>query len=363
MLARAWARAALHTSFVGMPPSQLEARLQEFVQQLYGALHAEPFTVDAGRAVGAALVDAHFTNPRTLAETVTVLLTAPPQVDPDDDANLRWQQLVAAVAEGYAQALQERAVKEQQEILDAALTARQEADRALRDSENRLEHAKEEFIATVSHELKTPLTPIKGYLHILLNRNYALDLDRRRQIYRQMLDQAEQLERLVEDLLAASELQQAQFSVTPVVADVAEVVEQALQGMGPASSRHVDWSHDDLGDAVFDPARLQQVIANLLSNADKYSPKSAPIHVSARRSQDVVEITVRDFGPGVPPEQAEAVFEPFRRLGNQPSEGTPGTGLGLYISRRLIESMNGRIWLDGNAGPGASFHATVPAAT
>jgi signal transduction histidine kinase len=99
------------------------------------------------------------------------------------------------------------------------------------------------------------------------------------------------------------------------------------------------------------------VIANLLHNADLYSTVGSPVHVSARRLPETVEIVVRDFGPGIPPELADTVFEPFHRVERGP---TPGTGLGLHIARRLIEGMNGHIWLT-DADPGASFHIALPA--
>jgi signal transduction histidine kinase len=107
-----------------------------------------------------------------------------------------------------------------------------------------------------------------------------------------------------------------------------------------------------------DPVRLQQVITNLLSNAERYSPADQPVHVTAYREGEAVHIAVRDFGPGVAPELAEAVFDPFRRIGNSPKRGA---GLGLHIARRLLESMRGKIWLDTASSPGALFRLTVPA--
>jgi two-component system sensor histidine kinase KdpD len=249
--------------------------------------------------------------------------------------------------------------REQQEILEAAFTARAQAEQALRSTERRLERAREDFITTVSHELNTPLTPIKGYLHMLRSRDASLSPEQRQHCYAVMIDQAELLASLVQDLLGAAELQHVGFSVRMRTVEVREVIEKALQTVPPEAQHRFGFrSEGELGMARCDPVRLQQVIANLLSNAQKYSPGDQPVHLSACRKGDVVHIAVRDFGPGVAPELAEAVFDPFRRLGNSP---TRGAGLGLHIARRLIEAMHGKIWLDTGTAPGALFCLTVPA--
>jgi signal transduction histidine kinase len=270
----------------------------------------------------------------------------------------RWRYLVAAVAEGYVDALRDQVLSEQQEMLDAALTARDEAESALWASERRLEQTKDDFFATVSHELRTPLTPIKGYLKVLLSRGEGLSSDQRAELYGVMLSQADLLQHLMDDLLAAaSGVGNAQFSIALQEADVADVVKRALDGRDPSRPRIFQWLGDDqVGAAICDPARLHQVISNLLQNADLYANEGSPVHVSAVRHVDRVEVVVRDFGPGIPPELAEAVFDPFHRLERGP---TPGTGLGLHIARRLIERMHGRIWLT-DANPGTAVHIVLP---
>jgi signal transduction histidine kinase len=126
--------------------------------------------------------------------------------------------------------------------------------------------------------------------------------------------------------------------------------------------RRVEFEHPDgLALSVCDPARLQQVVSNLLSNADKYSPPESPVAVSVRRVGETVEFTVRDHGAGIPEESREAVFEPFHRLGDHMTRGVPGTGLGLHIARRLVEAMGGLIWVDDASDGGAAFHVTLPA--
>jgi signal transduction histidine kinase len=356
-MARSWARAVSGTSYVSFTTAETQVLLLGFLHDLLRAAGSDPLALDAAAVVGARMVEEHFTNPRTLSASLPVLLTVPDHVAGGSRLERTWPAVIGALTEGYARALQERALREQQEIIDAAVAARTAAERALRASEDRLQAAKDRFIATVSHELRTPLTPIKGYLRLLLSRGEALDPQRRIGFYRVMLAQEQLLERLVNDLLSAAELQYPRFDVALQAVPVSDVVERALDCFLANSPRHVQWQRDDSVGLVFcDPSRLQQVLANLLSNADKYSPEDAPVSVYARREGDGVEIVVRDFGEGIPSDLSEAVFEPFRRLA--PTQ-IAGTGLGLHIARELVESMGGRIWVDADDQPGASFHVAL----
>jgi PAS domain S-box-containing protein len=225
-----------------------------------------------------------------------------------------------------------------------------------------VEHAKQDFIATVSHELRTPLTPIKGFLATLLRPDFHPDPALQETMLRQMLDQADRMERLVEDLLSVSRLQRGQFAIAPEVVNVDAVVTAAARDLQASVPRRIERDGAD-GQvlSVCDPARLQQVLANLLWNAHKYSPPEWPVHVGVRRLGKAVEFTVRDHGPGIPEDAREAVFEPFHRLGDHMTRGIQGTGLGLHIARQLVEAMDGLIWVDDAPEGGAAFHITLPA--
>lgn len=357
-----WADAVAGTSYVSLSPTEFRSLLRELVRRLEAVLTGRPFRPDAARSVGASLVEAHFTQPRSLSRTVAVLLAVTAQLGADgvaDDLVERWHRVVAAVAEGYTTTLRDTVLAEQEELLEAALSARDQAEVALRASERRAEQTKNDFFATVSHELRTPLTPIKGYLQLLVSRGESIGAEQRQELYEVMLSQAELVQHLLDDLLtAASGVAEAEFRIALENADIAVLVKGALAGQGP-TSRRFQWLGDDrAGSARCDPVRLRQVVGNLLRNADLYATPGTPVHVSVHRHSGLVEIVVRDFGPGIPPEQAEAVFEPFRRLARG---STPGTGLGLHIAQRLVESMHGRIWLTG-AKPGAEFHVAIPSA-
>ncbi len=226
-----------------------------------------------------------------------------------------------------------------------------------------IQQAKQDFIATVSHELRTPLTPIKGYLSLFLRPDFHMDDAKRRVIFGQMLDRANQLERLVEDLLSTSRMEHGEFSQRPEPTDVNPVVTRAVEDLCLSTGRPVTRYASGLPtQAMCDPARLQQVIANLLSNADKYSPQGKPVVVHVQYLTETVEISVQDLGTGIAQEQQREVFEPFRRLGDHLTRKTRGCGLGLHIARRLVENMNGRIWVESQLGTGSTFFISVPLA-
>lgn len=226
-----------------------------------------------------------------------------------------------------------------------------------------VQQAKQDFIATVSHELRTPLTPIKGYLSLFLRPDFQMAEPQRRAVMAELLDRTNQLERLVEDLLSTSRIEHGEFSLRPEATDVSRVVERAVADLSPASGRTLSqYTNGRPTQAMCDPARLQQVLANVLSNADKYSPSTEPVVIGVHFAADEIEIAVQDFGAGIAKEQQDEVFEPFRRLGDHLTRDTRGCGLGLHIAKRLVEGMGGRIWVDSRLGEGSTFHVTVPAA-
>ncbi len=226
------------------------------------------------------------------------------------------------------------------------------------------EVAKQDFLATVSHELRTPLTSLKGFVTTLLREDYHPTEEELHHHHTRMLRQTARLQRLIEDLLSSSALDTGGFSVDtrPVVVD--DVIEKTVSDFGLQNgARDVSVARAGLtGLALADPGRLEQIVANLLSNADKYSAAGTPIHISVERDGDEVVVRVLDHGPGIPEDQRDVVFERFRRLGHHLTREQGGTGLGLHIAKRLVEAMGGRIWVEGQLGQGSTFAFTLPAA-
>jgi PAS domain S-box-containing protein len=224
------------------------------------------------------------------------------------------------------------------------------------------EQMKRDFVATVSHELRTPLTPLKGFLTTLLRGTGDDSPEERQEYYRIMLNQANRLERLITDLLEVSRIESGKPMVDGRTFELASVVAEQV---GDFTRQHPDREiRLRVPEAPVlvqaDPFRVGQVVANLVSNALKYSPAEAPVELAITWGGDHAVVSVRDHGDGIPSGEQHRVFERFHRLENGLTRRTGGTGLGLYIAKRLVEAMDGRIWLYSKPGVGSTFSFSLP---
>jgi signal transduction histidine kinase len=245
----------------------------------------------------------------------------------------------------------------------AALRAEREREQAERERA-RAQAAAEAMLATVSHELRAPLTVVLGSLDTLTTRDAALEPEQRRELVAMAARQGERLKRLVEQLLEAARLEQAELG--PARGSVIDAVKVAREAERAAElchpSRHV---HLDAGRAL--PVRaasetLLQVLTNLLDNAAKYSPAGTPIRLQARRQGGQAVIAVIDAGPGVPAGQRERIFERFTQLESSDGRRGEGAGLGLYIARKLARSLGGDLVLCKTRPPARGAFRAAPAA-
>jgi two-component system phosphate regulon sensor histidine kinase PhoR len=228
----------------------------------------------------------------------------------------------------------------------------------------KLERNREEFVANVSHELRTPLSMIKGYVETLLE-GAKDNPDVATRFLQTINRNADRLKLLIEDLLTISELEsgRVRLNLQPVVLRAA-----ADKVLGDFKAR-ADAKGIELTNIMpemrvrADASRLEQVLANLVDNAIKYGRPGGHVELSARAGNSgLVEVCVRDDGPGIPPDSLERVFERFYRVDKARSREQGGTGLGLSIVKHIVQSHGGTVWARSEPGQGASFFFTMPGA-
>ena len=226
----------------------------------------------------------------------------------------------------------------------------------------KLQDDKDGWIAQVSHELRTPLTPIKGFLHTLAKRDEALASADRRKIYDIMLREEQRLEDLVNSLLRSTQLDQGGLVTRVEPVDWAAVVAHqaelfARQDPSRSFEVHVE---EHLAPAMVDEGVAVGVLGNLLSNALKYADAGTPVEIVVESDAGEIVTSVVDHGPGIPRSDHERIFDKFTRLGDHLTRPQQGVGLGLYIARRSVEQLDGRIWVEATPGGGATFRFTMP---
>lgn len=215
-----------------------------------------------------------------------------------------------------------------------------------------------DFVARVSHELRTPLTPIKGFASMLLAKSEAMAPDQRRVALERIVERADRMAQLVDDLLLVTELDRpgtgGAATVTESV-DVARLAAEAAWTIGGEADRDIDIDGPGSAPALGDPDRITQALRHLVDNAVRYSSPGTPVRVTVTTSDDRVRVSVTDHGRGIPSSEHERVFEPFLRLEDPLRMTTSGVGLGLYIARRMAREMGGDVTLRSRPGAGSTF--------
>lgn len=234
---------------------------------------------------------------------------------------------------------------------------------ALRDAYEKLKELdklKDQFIMTASHELRTPLTAVQGYIELLHNYNERLNTEERATFIAKAQRGCDELTLLVGNIMDSSrvevDIREVSMTAVPLAASVAHVLE-IMEGVTRREKRSIesDVSEDIVVEA--DELRLRQIILNLVSNALKYSPAGSPLEITADNSDAMTTIRIRDYGRGIPPEDQGKLFERFVRLERDMNSPVRGAGLGLAISKQLVEAMGGHIWVEssGEEGKGSVF--------
>jgi len=224
-----------------------------------------------------------------------------------------------------------------------------------------LNDKKDEFIGLASHELKTPLASISGYLQIL---GRLLKDSQHQKFLGKASLQVSKLTSLVNDLLDVSKIEAGQLKLTIAAFDLKEVINEAIELIQYGADNHTITFRTKLNHSIIsgDAQRIEQVVLNLLSNAIKYSPEASLVEVELCEAEENLIVSVRDFGMGIAPEKAKHIFTRFYRI-DEAIANISGLGIGLYLSHEMISRHQGKLWVESEAGNGSTFYFSLPRRT
>lgn len=242
------------------------------------------------------------------------------------------------------------------------------------------EQQRADFISTASHEMRTPVAAIEGYLSLALNDKVATIDDRAKGYLEKAHSSTQHLGALFQDLLTSAKAEDGRLTSHPVPVEIGAFLEQLSgdlrmvaekKGLSmdfiSGSSNVINATKERGGEKVIrplyyayvDPDRFREVITNLFDNGVKYTPEGR-ITLGLTGNEKIVQCYVRDTGPGIPPDDVPHLFQKFYRVDNSATRTIGGTGLGLFICRKIIEMYNGRIWVESKLGEGSTFYINLP---
>jgi signal transduction histidine kinase len=231
---------------------------------------------------------------------------------------------------------------------------------------DRVEQMKDDFVLTVSHELRTPVTVVKGFAEMLTEQRRSLSA-RQYEAAEVIAESAGQLQKMINDLLDLARSDAGKLRIEARPTSVRSLAQRIGRQMRPhfeeRDQRLTVSVEKNLPEVEADPDRIGQVLANLLTNANKYSPEGARVRLAASRVGQEIEFAVSDNGPGLGEDELERVFERFWRAESGETQSVGGTGLGLAIAKSLVELHGGAISANSTPGEGATFRFVLPIAT
>ncbi len=242
-------------------------------------------------------------------------------------------------------------------VLARRLRQSREQEARLRE----LNRSQEEFTSVVSHELRTPVSGVLGFLQTSLDHWDVMSDEDRHSAVRRAFANARRLQAMTRDVLDTESIESGRFGYVRHPMDLADEVRTAVDGFSGGPAGNVVVTVPDTPVMMDgDPDRIQQVLANLIDNARKNAPSELAIEVSLEQTGGVARLIVEDHGPGIDPDQLERVFDKFVR---GRTGAVSGTGLGLYISRKIVDAHQGRIWVESRPGESTKFIVELPCQT
>lgn len=225
-----------------------------------------------------------------------------------------------------------------------------------------LDRMRADFVAMVSHELRNPIATVRGYAILLRDRPERFSPQEHRRFTEVIVDESDRLSTLVEDVMDVARMEAGEFTYAFYPYDPRALLKEAIDEMRSLTPERMLISEvpDDLPQVRGDRDRMKQVVYNLLSNATRYSSDGTSVTASARVEADTLVVSVEDHGIGIAPEDRPRLFQRFARVRKPGMEHVKGTGLGLYISRQIIEAHGGTIWVESQPRRGSTFSFAVP---
>jgi two-component system sensor histidine kinase VicK len=264
----------------------------------------------------------------------------------------------AGVAERRRVALTITPIVRNTEVVGAAVVLRDITE------ESNIDWAKSEIISIASHQLRTPLTAIKWYVAALLKEEDDLDAEQTEKYLQRVYDANQHMIELVDALLNVSRIDLGTLTLMPKEVDVESCLKDVLKELAIEIKNKelnvVTHSNQQMLPAYIDPNGLHIILQNLVSNAVKYSFKGKTVTIELQQQSQNALICVRDQGCGIPADQQRKIFTKLFRASNAAKIATDGTGLGLYVTKALIERAGGKIWFESQEGSGSTFYAIIP---
>lgn len=223
-----------------------------------------------------------------------------------------------------------------------------------------LERKKDDFISIASHELKTPVTSIKGYVHLLM-KHAAKKSDSSISHIQKIDMQLNKLTELIHDLLDLSRLQSGKLVYSMEEFNISNLIQEVVDDLQKTTDNHkIEIKNGIKRKVIADKDRISQVLVNFLTNAIKYSPDQTHVKVILEDKGDAVQVSVQDFGIGIHEDERDKIFDRFYRVNDMADKTFPGLGIGLYISKEIIMRHEGKIWVESKKGEGSIFKFTLP---